>query len=149
MNLSQKCQYAVRAVLELSKRHGRGPVSAAEIAASQAVPQRFLEIILNELKPTGILGSRRGAQGGFYLTVPPADLTVGQVIRLVDGPLDPVRCADDQSVDCCPLIGHCALTELWKQAREAVEGVYDNVTFLHLIEKERDLEQRAALHYQI
>jgi Rrf2 family transcriptional regulator, cysteine metabolism repressor len=149
VNLSQKCQYAVRAVLELSKRYGQGPVSAAEIAAIQAVPQRFLEIILNELKPTGLVESRRGVQGGFYLATPPEQITVGKVIRLVDGPLEPVRCGGEQSGKCCPLLGRCALTDLWKQAREAVEGVYDSVSFQDLVEREKKLEQQVSLNYTI
>jgi Rrf2 family transcriptional regulator, cysteine metabolism repressor len=149
LNLSQKCQYAVRAVLELSKRYGQGPISAAEIAASQAVPQRFLEIILNELKPTGLIESRRGVQGGFYLATPPGQITVGKIIRLVDGPLDPVRCTEVQGGKDCPLLGHCALVDLWRQAREAVEAVYDAVTFQDLVEREREIDQQGTLHYCI
>ena len=149
MNLSQKCQYAVRAVLELSKRYGQGPVAAAEIAANQAVPQRFLEIILNELKPMGLVDSRRGAQGGFYLAASPDKITVGKVIRLVDGPLEPVRCEEGHGGKCCPLLGRCALTELWSEARQAVEAVYDSVTFQDLVERERNLEQQASTNYII
>jgi Rrf2 family transcriptional regulator, cysteine metabolism repressor len=149
VNLSQKCQYAVRAVLELSKRYGQGPVSAAEIALNQAVPQRFLETILNELKPTGLIDSRRGMQGGFYLAVPPGQITVGRIIRLVDGPLEPVRCGEAQDRKCCPLLGRCALTDVWKQAREAVEAVYDAVTFQDLVLREKDLEHQAVIHYSI
>ena len=67
MNLSQKCQYAVRAIFELAKHYGRGPVAISQIAASQAIPQRFLENILNELRPTGLIESRRGIQGGYLL----------------------------------------------------------------------------------
>lgn len=147
--LSQKCQYAVRAILELSKRYGQGPVPAAEIAGSQATPQRFLEIILNELKPTGLVDSRRGAQGGFYLTSSPDRITVGKVIRLVEGALDPVNCEADQAGRCCPLAERCALAGLWKQAREAVEAVYDSVTFQDLVDQERNLESEAALQYCI
>lgn len=149
MNLSQKCQYAVRAVLELSRHYGQGPVSAAEIAGNQAVPQRFLEVILNELKPTGLVESRRGVQGGFYLPIPPDQITVGKVIRLVDGPLEPVRCAETQTNKDCPLLAQCALVDLWKQAREAVEAVYDSVTFQDLVDREKKLEDQAALHYCI
>ncbi|NLX13339.1 MAG: Rrf2 family transcriptional regulator [Phycisphaerales bacterium] len=149
MNLSQKCQYAVRAVLELSKRYGRGAVSAGEIAASQAIPQRFLEIILNELKPTGLIDSRRGVQGGYYLTCPPDQITVGRVIRLVEGPLDIVRCAADQESRCCPLKDQCSLVALWHQAREALEQVYDSTTFKDLADRERDLERQTALDYCI
>lgn len=149
MGLSQKCQYTVRAVLELAKRYGSGAVRASEIAANQAVPQRFLEIILNELKPSGIVESRRGVQGGYYLIPEPKDITVGQVIRLVEGPLDPVRCSGDTQNACCPLIENCALVGLWKQAKEAVEKVYDGTTFQDLVDKERLFDCRKNNDYCI
>jgi Rrf2 family protein len=135
-------------MLELAKRHGQGPISAAQIATAQSIPQRFLETILNELKPTGLVDSRRGAQGGFYLTSPPDRITVGQVIRFVDGPLDPVRC-DDQNSATCALSGQCALTALWSQAREAVEAVYDATTFQNLVDRDRALQGRGASDYSI
>ena len=149
MSLSQKCQYAVRAVLELSKRHGQGPVSAGEIAASQAIPQRFLEIILNELKPTGLVDSRRGVQGGYFLTCPPAQISVGQIIRVVEGPLDPVRCTGETDRQCCPLTDKCSLVEVWDRARKAVEAVYDAATFQDLADRQRDMEHHAAPDFSI
>lgn len=149
MNLSQRCQYTVRAVLELAKRHGQGPVSAAEIAAHQAIPQRFLEIILNELKPSGLVESRRGVQGGYYLIRSPAQITVGQVIRLVDGPLDPVRCEGEKPNTSCQLMGKCALIDLWNQARQAVETVYDSTTFQNLVEREQALRVQGTSDYCI
>jgi Rrf2 family transcriptional regulator, cysteine metabolism repressor len=149
LNLSQKCQYAVRAILELSKRHGQGAISAAEIAVSQAVPQRFLEIILNELKPTGLLDSRRGVQGGYYLTTDPREITVGRIIRLVDGPLDPVRCTGDKESTVCPLKENCSLIQLWNQAKEAVEKVYDATTFQDLVDREKYLKGQSIPNYSI
>lgn len=149
MNLSQRCQYTVRAVLELAKRHGQGPISAAEIASSQVIPQRFLEIILNELKPTGIVESRRGVQGGYYLTRLPTQITVGQIIRLVDGPLEPVRCEGDKPSTTCPLKSQCALIELWQQARQAVEAVYDSTSFQDLVDREKTLRTQGMSDYSI
>lgn len=149
MSLSQKCQYAVRAILELAKRHGQGAVSAGEIAASQAIPQRFLEIILNELKPTGLVESRRGVQGGYYLTRDPQEITVGEVIRLIEGPLDPVRCGGDTDDRGCPLQGRCALLELWTEAKHALEAVYDARTFRDLADRERELQRHGVNDYSI
>jgi len=149
MSLSQKCQYAVRAILELSKRYQQGAVPASEVAAAQAVPQRFLEVILNELKPTGLVDSRRGVQGGFYLSRPPREITVGQVIRLVEGPLDPVRCMSDPDADCCPLRGTCSLLEIWRRAKQAVEDVYDSTTFQDLVDRDHALRRRKVPYYSI
>ncbi len=149
MNLSQKCQYAVRAVLELAKQYGQGPVAISQIAATQAIPQRFLENILNELKPTGLIESRRGIQGGYLLTKDPANVTVGEVIRLVEGPLDPVRCIGDRNAPCCPLKESCALINLWNRAKAAVEDVYNGTSFRDLIDEEKSLSGSQVIDYSI
>jgi Rrf2 family cysteine metabolism transcriptional repressor len=149
MNLSQKCQYAVRAVLELAKQHGQGPVAISQIAANQAIPQRFLENILNDLRPTGLIESRRGVQGGYLLAKDPAAITVGEVIRLVEGPLDPVRCIGDKNSSCCPLKESCALIHLWNRAKAAVEAVYDGASFQDLIEEEKRLSKAPTIDYSI
>ena len=141
MNLSQKCQYAVRAVLELAKLYGQGPVTISQIATNQAIPQRFLENILNELKPTGLIESRRGIQGGYLLAQRPRNVSVGEVIRLIEGPLDPVKCIGDRNAPCCPLKENCALVHLWNRAKTAVEAVYDGTSFRDLIDQENTLNR--------
>lgn len=149
MNLSQKCQYAIRAILELAKQYGRGPVAISQVAASQAIPQRFLENILSELRPTGLIESRRGIQGGYLLARDPATISVGEVIRLVDGPLDPVKCIGDRNGPCCPLKDNCSLFHLWTRAKTAVEEVYDNASFRDLVEEEEKLDRSTVLDYCI
>ncbi len=149
MNLSQKCQYTVRAVLELSRRYQQGAVPASEVAAIQAIPQRFLEVILNELKPTGLIGSRRGAHGGYYLKCDPGTITVGRVIRIVEGPLDPVLCTGDKESASCPLQGNCSLIDLWKEAKDAVEKVYDSATFQDILDREAALNHHNVMDYSI
>ena len=136
-------------MLELAKQHGQGPIAINQIASNQAIPQRFLENILNDLKPTGLIESRRGVQGGYLLAKDPAAITVGEVIRSVEGPLDPVKCLTDQSNPCCPLKESCALIHLWNRAKAAVEAVYDGVTFLDLVEQEKELNKSAPLDYSI
>jgi len=149
LNLSQKCQYAVRAILELSKRYGQGAVPSSEISESQSIPKRFLEIILNELKPTGLVDSRRGVQGGYFLNCDPAEITVGKVIRIVEGPLDPVRCTGDKESADCPMKGKCSLIRLWDKARLAVEHVYDSTTFKDLVEQDKNLKNNHIQNYSI
>jgi Rrf2 family protein len=147
VNLSQRCQYAVRAVLELAKHYGQGPIVISQIAASQAIPQRFLENILNDLRPTGLIESRRGIQGGYFLAKDPATVSVGDVIRLVEGPLDPVRCIGDRSDSSCPLKGSCSLVHLWSRAKTAVEAVYDGTTFQDLVDQEREWDRSSGANY--
>lgn len=149
MNLSQKCQYAVRAVLELAKQYGQGPVPISHIAANQAIPQRFLENILNELRPTGLIESRRGIQGGYLLARDPATISVGEVIRLIEGPLDPVKCIGDKNSPCCSLKDNCALVHLWNRAKTAVETVYDGTSFQDLVEQEKELSRSPTIDFSI
>jgi Rrf2 family cysteine metabolism transcriptional repressor len=137
MNVSQKCQYALRAVFELSRRPRQSPVRSSEIAESQAIPPKFLELILGELKRAGFVESRRGARGGYLLLKQPNRLTVGEVIRFVDGPVAPINCvAETESAD-SPVYGGRAFTGMWSRVRNAVNHVFDNTTFQDLIDEDR------------
>jgi Rrf2 family protein len=135
MNLSQRCQYAVRALWELARHAGDRPVPIAEIAEAQAIPPRFLELILSRLKQPGWVRSYRGIHGGYALAVPPEALTLGQVIRFMEGPLTPVRCVAGQSAQRCPLEGQCVFLDVWQRAEQAVADVYDSTTFIDLVQR--------------
>ena len=137
MQLSQKCQYALRAMYELAIRFGRGPASVSEVAAAQAIPPKFLELILGQLRRCGLVISRRGSQGGYELACHPREATVGQVIRLIEGPLAPVSCVAGEAEPDCPLHGRCAFMGLWQRASEAISGVYDNTSFEDLLAEQQ------------
>lgn len=137
LNISQKCQYALRATLELAKSYGHRTVSVSQIAVAQAIPPRFLELILGELRKGGFVLSRRGMQGGYELVSPPEALTAGDIIRFIDGPLDPVACVSGDPAESCTFGGNCAFLPMWRQAKEAVSKVYDGVSFADLLEQER------------
>ncbi len=149
MQVSQKCQYALRAVFELSRRYGQGPVKNADIAEAQAIPPRFLEVILGQLRGTGVVDSRRGKAGGYFLARHPDQLTIGEIIRLMGGAVGPVDCVAEPPEKSCPLHGQCVFLPIWEQARKAVVDVYDNVTFQDLLEKDEKLKQRSAPSYVI
>jgi len=137
MVISLKCQYAIRGVLELARHYGQAaavPVSA--IGRTYGISTRFLVVILNELKRGGFVRSKRGVQGGFLLAVPPKELHVGDIIRFVDGPMDPVRCVVGRDARVCPRWARCSLKGLWAQAREAMEQVCDSATFEDLVRQE-------------
>ena len=136
MTISLKCQYAVRGVLELARHYGRAAVPIRKIAKVYGISTRFLEIILNELKGGGFVGSKRGVQGGFFLAIKPKDVTIGQIVRFLDGPLDPVKCVVGRSGRECPQKKRCVLRSMWAKAREAVERVYDSTNFADLLKQE-------------
>ncbi len=149
MPISQKTQYAVRAVFELAKRQGRGATKISEIAEAQAIPQRFLENILNHLKGGGFVESVRGKEGGYLLVRPAKELTVGQVLRFVEGPLSPVECMVDGKKVPCSMYGHCAFRSLWKRAETALEEVYDGTTFEELVAEEANNCRERGADYSI
>ena len=150
MHISQKCQYTLRALFELAKRRGNGPVSAAEIAEAQAIPPRFLELILQGLKDSWQVESKRGNNGGYLLAVPPEVITVGDIIRTVDGSLSPVQCVSNRAHGHCPLKGKCAFMGVWQKAQAAIEEVYDSFSLQDLIDNERsNAEQLGPLKYVV
>ena len=150
MRVSQKCQYALRAIFELAKRNGQGPVKIAEIAEVQAIPPRFLEVILSQLKQAGFVDSQRGNEGGYFLTRKPAELSVGDIIRAVHGSIAPVNCVSgDKGDNKCPLYGDCVFLPMWKDAQQAVLDVYDNTTFDMLVERDLQKEGQYVPGYTI
>jgi Rrf2 family protein len=142
MQVSQKCQYTLRALFELAKRQGGEPATVAEIADAQAIPSRFLELILQGLRNEGMVDSRRGNQGGYVLAVSPETVTVGDLIRSVDGSLAPVKCVVGRTDEHCRLKNRCAFMGVWQKAQRAMEEVYDNTTPQGLIDDERTAAQQ-------
>lgn len=134
--LTQKCQYAVRTLLELCLRQGGGPVSVRDIAAAQRIPARYLEAIVADLRREGIVHSQRGPQGGYTLAVDPTDITVGQIIRLFDGDFCPVECVRCGGEDDCDLTENCHLAPLWKLSQLALSRLLDNTTFADVCRRE-------------
>ena len=145
MQVSQRCQYTLRALFELAKRQGGAPVSVADIAESQAIPRRFLELIFLDLRTRGVVESRRGQQGGYVLTASPAEITVGDIIRAVDGSLAPVTCAGGKNEKHCRLKNQCVFADVWGKAQRAAEQVYDKTTMQDLIDNERTVAEHGPL----
>jgi len=137
--ITQKCQYALRAIFELAQRGNQGPVKISDIAKAQAIPALFLETILNQLKQAGIVESRRGVRGGYVLMASPSRLTAGDIIRQIDGLGNPVKCVVGGGEE-CPMRGNCAFMDMWNQAAKAVAEVFDGTTFQDLLDKHAAME---------
>lgn len=129
MPLSQKCHYALGAVLELAKNDSPRPTKVSDIARTQRIPVKFLEAILSELKKGGFVESRRGSEGGYLLARPASRLTVGDIIRFVDGPLSPAPVTKKHS----NLLQ--VFLPIWRDAEKALANVYDAVSFEELAER--------------
>lgn len=131
MTINQKSQYALKALLELARLNGERPVSVGEIAQSHNIPIRFLEVILNELRQGGFVESRRGKSGGFVLASAPRDLTVGAVIRFLQGPGSNLAISDEDNP--------CVFAELWQRVDEATSAIVDHTSFQDLLDREAQL----------
>ncbi len=149
MLVPQRSQYALRAVFELAKRFGQGPLKIADIAEAQAIPPRFLEVILSQLKQAGFLESRRGSAGGYFLTRRPDEVTVGDVMRYMQGETSPVDCVAGGSDKRCRLYGNCVFLPMWQKVADAITDVYNGTSFQGLVEEEKKRSGEYVPHYSI
>ncbi len=131
--ISNKCYYALKAVLELSLKDGNRPVAIADIAKAQGIPPRFLEGILRELKQVGVVDSLRGKEGGYCLAAPPSRISVGQIIRLFEGEL---VCTNPEAD---PPGAPRSFEPLWSEASRALSAVLDQRTFAEMADQHRQL----------
>ena len=144
--MSQKCEYGLRILLELTSQQGKGPVSVSEIAIRQAIPQRFLELIVKELREAGVVRSYRGAKGGYTVAGDPKELTVGRIVRLLDGSLNPMDCTSCGGNRQCAMRDDCVFAELWQQAEALLGGLYDSVCFAELNRRRNEnMDGKAAV----
>lgn len=129
--LSHKAKYALKALFVLSSEYGKGPVLISEIARREDIPQKFLELILLELKNQGILHSKKGKGGGYALAKSPSNVTVGHVLRVIDGPLALLPCVSRtayQRCDECPDELTCGVRMVMQEVREATAKILDSTT---------------------
>jgi Rrf2 family protein len=132
MRISAKADYAVRAMVELAAADGERPVKAERIANAQGIPLNFLENILGELRHAGIVRSHRGAEGGFRLAKPAAEITIADVIRAVEGPLASVRGAPPEEADYAGAAS--SLPRVWIAVRVNLRRVVEQVTIADIAE---------------
>jgi len=132
--ISRKSQYALRAVLELARRAGQGPIRIQDIAGAHGIPVHSLESVLSELKKGGYVRSRRGKNGGYELTCDPAEVTVEDILLLIAGPIRIDGCTEGYVLADCPQHGRCVFISLWDRAKKAVEQVCRSSTFAELLE---------------
>lgn len=144
MLITQKHKYALRAVFELAKRGEETPIKLGDIAESQAIPTRFLEVIMGRLRSRGLVTSKRGFTGGYRLTKPPSRISVGEIFRLLEPAGDRVRCNACMSREECPLTDDCPFIPLWDQVQAAVTRVYDKTTISDLMARNLPGDPQAA-----
>jgi Rrf2 family protein len=141
MNLSVKSEYALQAIFDLASQPFGDPVKIADIARRQKIPQKFLELILASLKQGGFVESRRGADGGYMLARPAEAITIGEVIRFVEGAKN-TRSQGLQQPD-------SPFNDMWRRVDEAVSAIVDRTTFNELLRTWRESQNRYIPNWDI
>jgi Rrf2 family protein len=129
--LSKRTQYSLRALYALARNHGLGPRLITELAREESIPKKFLEQILLSLKASGLVSSKKGKGGGYFLVRPPDEVTIGSVIRLIEGPLAPLPCASEtrfRKCDECPDVETCGTRIVMREVRDAIAKILDHTT---------------------
>lgn len=133
MRLSRKSEYACLALIELSKRYPGNFVKIETISNTWSIPRKFLEQILVTMKNAGYLKSRKGAEGGYSLSRSPENITLAEIVRLIDGALAPVESASTFFYGASPIEQYPPLIKVFKDIRDFVSNKLENITFLDLI----------------
>jgi Rrf2 family protein len=136
--ISKRTQYGLKAMLALARRYREGPVLIATLAREESIPLKLLEIILLDLKGQGLLESKKGKGGGYHLSRPPSTITLGSVIRMMEGPLAPLPCASETAFQPCPEcqdIETCGTRIIMRQVRDAMASVLDSTTLADLLRR--------------
>jgi Rrf2 family cysteine metabolism transcriptional repressor len=151
MKITYRGDYALKAILELSLRYEdnqNAVIPINEIAKFGDMPKKFLEQILLTLVRGGLVKSKRGNGGGFTLARPPEEITVGEVIRLIEGPIEPIECVNEGYKGCSD-IKSCILRNIWKEVAGAISIVVDTLNFKELVLRYRERNSSQSFEYVI
>jgi Rrf2 family protein len=140
--ISKKTKYAINALVYLAKKREEGPVLISEISDSEHIPQKFLEAILLELKKSGILASKKGKGGGYYLLKSPVEVNLAEIMRLIDGPIALLPCVTHkfyQRCDECKDEETCGIRDIFLEVRNKTVELLKDATLQSIIDRESKL----------
>ena len=146
MRITYKGDYALKTMLDLARCYGSGPVTIHDLARRTDVPTKFLEQILLDLKRAGFLESKRGKIGGYLLARHPSKIKLGEIIRFIDGPIEPIACVEKNYSGCADMQG-CVFRNIWQQVALSTAKIIDNITFEELLKGLR--KQNTSFIYHI
>ncbi|SHE50187.1 transcriptional regulator, BadM/Rrf2 family [Caldanaerobius fijiensis DSM 17918] len=149
MRLSTKGQYGVRAMLELALNYGEGPIALKTIAEKQDISEHYLEQLIAILKKAGLVKSTRGAQGGYTLAMAPSEITVGDILRALEGPLAPVECVIDGEEVECQRADFCVSRLVWQKIKDSLNKVVDSITLQDMVDDYKKMNSKDSYMYYI
>ena len=139
--ISKKTKYGLQALLLLAREYGQGPLLISDLAERERIPKKFLEYILLQLKNAGVLQSRKGKGGGYALAKPPAEISIGGTIRILEGPLAPVACVSVMAYKRCTECADeatCGIRLVMKDVRDAMAQILDHTSLQDMLQRSED-----------
>jgi len=136
--ISKRTQYGLKAMLALGRKYREGPILIGTLAREESIPIKFLEAILLDMKGRGLLDSKMGRKGGYFLSRPPSAVTIGSIIRVIEGPLAPLPCASETAFKPCEEcvdVENCGTRIIMRRVRDAISDVLDRTTLADLIKQ--------------
>jgi len=146
MKLSTKGRYGVRAMFDLVLHQGDGPIPLRSIAERQDISEHYLEQLIAVLRKAGIVNSVRGAHGGYLLARDPQEITIGDIIRSLEGPIAPADCVSEEVKDECGNSPDCVVKMIWKKVKDSIDEVLDSITLEDLRQEAINAQQKGNRH---
>lgn len=134
IRFSTRGEYGIRMMMDLARYYGRGPQALSEIARHEALPASYLEQLVGRLRRASLVISSQGAHGGYELSRPPIEITVGEVMRVLEGPISPMICATEGETEAmCARQTFCGANVIWERVRDSVAQALDSLTLADLL----------------
>ena len=146
MKLSTRGRYGVRLMLDLALHYGEGPVLLKDIAGRQGISEKYLWQLINPLKTVGLIGSTRGAHGGYVLARPPEEISLKEIVRVLEGSLCLVDCVENPAV--CDRSQTCTSRDIWSEASNQISQILESMTLDKMVVKQRTKDQE-SIEYSI
>jgi Rrf2 family protein len=150
MKLSTQSRYGVRAIFDIAFNSDGLDTQVKDISRRQGISPRYLEQIFQKLKRGGILGSKRGPTGGYFLNKKPEEITVGEIVRITESQLDPVRCLDTEDTSKpCNRSGECVTQVIWSEAGKRLKEYFDSLTIRDLCNMAKEMGMKRELDQKL
>lgn len=140
MRFSTRGRYGVQIMVDLAQHAAEGPISLKCVADRQNLSENYLEQLVPELRRAGLVKSIRGPQGGYVLAKQPESIYIGDVIRVLEGPIAPVECNQQSDEDCCGTTKFCVNREVWVKVRDSINDVVDSISLADLMNENVKIE---------
>lgn len=144
MKISTKGRYGLRAMIDIAQYSEIEPVSINSIATRQGISERYLEQLMTLMKKAGLIQSIRGAGGGYVLARDMSQISVGDVLRALEGSLEPVECAGFNQEDSCEAAGGCVTKYVWQRINESINRTVDEISLRQLVEESRTVNHNPS-----